>query len=76
MTNIVIETAVQRARAVALSGAPDQFDEALEAVVTLDRGGEITLGTNEIGLERRDRLRATLTIRDANDILCRDDVAI
>ena len=43
---------------------------------TLDRGGEITLGTNEIGLERGDRLRATLTIRDANDIVCRDDVAI
>ena len=43
MTNIVIETAVQRARAVALSGAPDQFDEALEAVVTLDRGGEAPL---------------------------------
>ena len=43
MTNIVIETAVQRARAIALSGAPDQFDEALEAVVTLDRGGEAPL---------------------------------
>ena len=43
MTSIVIATAVQRARAVALSGAPDQFDEALEAVVTLDRGGEAPL---------------------------------
>ena len=43
MTNIVIETAVQHARAVALSGAPDQFDQALEAVVTLDRGGDAPL---------------------------------
>ena len=43
MTNIVIETAVQRARAIALSGATDQFDEALEAVVSLDRGGEAPL---------------------------------
>jgi len=43
---------------------------------SLAHDGELALGTNEIGLGRGDRLRATLTIRDANGIACRDAIVL
>lgn len=40
MTNVVIETAMQRARFAALVGPAPDFAQAMQAVLTLDRGGE------------------------------------
>ena len=39
--------------------------------VSLDAGSSVTLGENEIGLERGARVHATLTLRDDSGQICR-----
>ena len=62
--------------AITKSGGGNSSEINQSGPVSISAGSSVTLGENEISVERGARLRAVLTLRDADGMICRQSFTL